>query len=407
MRAVFRAAAGVSMASAGGLRRLAKGLSEAEFRQRFGTEVRCRQVLFEMRWRDGLACPACGHCGFCELKGRKLFQCNRCKKQVRLTVGTVFQDSKLPLVTWFAAIYHLTQSKGGISSVELGRRLRGEEGHGLAAGHKLMQAMAGREAQKPKLAGRIELDDSSSRSTASRARNSPKCCRTWPSVVDDICIIKSVNTDQFNHAPAQIFLNTGFAQPGRPSIGSWVTYGLGAETQDLPAFVVMSTGGGHQRRRGQLVERLPADRLHRRPLPQPGRPDPGRHQPDGHRRQAAARLARPDRRRSTASASSADGDPEIATRIAAYEMAYRLQTSAPELMDLRQRVEGDARPLRLRPGQAVVRPGLPARAADGRARRALRQHLPRRLGRPLRRRRQPARPTAGRPTRPRRRWSRT
>src|SRR5215203_2489990 len=63
-------------------------------------------------------------------------------------------------------------------------------------------------------------------------------------VVDDICLIKSVRTDQFNHAPAQIFFNTGFSQPGRPSLGSWVLYGLGAEAEDLPAFVVMSTGSG-------------------------------------------------------------------------------------------------------------------------------------------------------------------
>src|SRR5262249_46266360 len=63
-------------------------------------------------------------------------------------------------------------------------------------------------------------------------------------VVDDICIIKSVHTDQFNHAPAQIFFNTGFSQPGRPCLGSWVLYVLGAETSHLPAFVVMSTGSG-------------------------------------------------------------------------------------------------------------------------------------------------------------------
>ena len=63
-------------------------------------------------------------------------------------------------------------------------------------------------------------------------------------VVDDISIIRSVKTDQFNHAPAQIFFNTGFGQPGRPSMGSWVTYGLGTESKDLPAFVVMSTGAG-------------------------------------------------------------------------------------------------------------------------------------------------------------------
>ena len=63
-------------------------------------------------------------------------------------------------------------------------------------------------------------------------------------IVDDICLVRSIKTDQFNHAPAQIFFNTGFPQPGRPSIGSWVTYGLGAETNNLPAFVVMSTGAG-------------------------------------------------------------------------------------------------------------------------------------------------------------------
>ena len=63
-------------------------------------------------------------------------------------------------------------------------------------------------------------------------------------VVDDLCFIKSMKTDQFNHAPGQIFLNTGFAQPGRPSLGSWVIYGLGSEAQNLPAYVVMSTGSG-------------------------------------------------------------------------------------------------------------------------------------------------------------------
>ncbi|MEO8353005.1 MAG: DUF1501 domain-containing protein, partial [Chthoniobacteraceae bacterium] len=63
-------------------------------------------------------------------------------------------------------------------------------------------------------------------------------------IADEICLIKSVKTDQFNHAPAQIFFNSGFSQPGRPSLGSWALYGLGAETQELPAFVVMSTGNG-------------------------------------------------------------------------------------------------------------------------------------------------------------------
>lgn len=87
------------MASAEGLRRAVRGLSEVEFRERFGTEEACRKVLFAMRWREGLVCPACGGRGFCALTTRKVFQCNRCKKQVSLTAGTVFQDTKLPMWT--------------------------------------------------------------------------------------------------------------------------------------------------------------------------------------------------------------------------------------------------------------------------------------------------------------------
>jgi transposase-like protein len=147
------------MAAAEGLRRAVKGLSEAEFRERFGTEEACRAALFEMRWREGLTCPSCGGRSFCELKTRKLFQCNRCKKQLRLTAGTVFQDTKLPLTIWFAAIYHLTQSKGGISSIELGRRLGVKRQTAWLVKHKLMRAMGAREAEKPKLEGRVEVDD--------------------------------------------------------------------------------------------------------------------------------------------------------------------------------------------------------------------------------------------------------
>ncbi len=147
------------MASAAGLRRSLRGLSEKEFRERFGTEAACRAALFEMRWREGLTCPACGHRGFCALKTRQLFQRNRCKKQVRLTAGTLFQATKLPLTTWFAAIYHLTQSKGGISSIELARRLGVRQPTAWLMKHKLMRAMAEREAKKPKLEGRVEIDD--------------------------------------------------------------------------------------------------------------------------------------------------------------------------------------------------------------------------------------------------------
>jgi uncharacterized protein (DUF1501 family) len=152
-------------------------------------------------------------------------------------------------------------------------------------------------------------------------------------IVDDICLVKSVRTDQFNHAPAQIFLNTGFAQPGRPSLGSWVLYGLGAETQDLPAFVVMSTGSGISGgsanwSSGFLPTLYSGVRLRNQ-----GDPILNVSSPTG----VDARLQRDsldligdlNRRRQ-----NAVGDPEIATRIAAYEMAFRLQASAPELTDL-------------------------------------------------------------------------
>jgi hypothetical protein len=141
------------------VRRRIRGLSEAAFRERFGTEEACRKALFEVRWRDGLTCPRCGGGSFCELKGRKVHQCNRCKKQVALTAGTVFQDTKLPLTVWFLAIYHLTQSKGGISSIALGRRLGVKQPTAWLIKHKLMQAMHRREATKPQLEGRIEVDD--------------------------------------------------------------------------------------------------------------------------------------------------------------------------------------------------------------------------------------------------------
>ncbi|WP_145367041.1 DUF1501 domain-containing protein [Maioricimonas rarisocia] len=153
-------------------------------------------------------------------------------------------------------------------------------------------------------------------------------------VVDDICLIKSVRTDQFNHAPAQIFLNTGFAQPGRPSIGSWVTYGLGAEAHDLPSFVVMSTGSGISGgaanwSSGFLPSVYTGVRFRNQ-----GDPILNVSSPEGIdptvQRESLDLIENLNRRRL-----EVDGDPEIATRISAYEMAFRLQSSAPELMDLR------------------------------------------------------------------------
>ena len=93
-----------------------QGLSEAEFRT-VRERGECRAGPFRrMRrcgWGKGWVCPGCGHRGYAELKGRAVYQCNRCKRQVGLTAGTVFHWTKLPLTTWFLAIYHLSQSKAG------------------------------------------------------------------------------------------------------------------------------------------------------------------------------------------------------------------------------------------------------------------------------------------------------
>ena len=153
-------------------------------------------------------------------------------------------------------------------------------------------------------------------------------------VADEICFIKSVHTDQFNHAPAQIFFNTGFSQPGRPSLGSWVLYGLGSETRDLPAFVVMSTGGGLSGgsalwSSGFLPTTYTGVRFRngRDPILNVSTPDgfSDKLQADSYGLINALNHER----------LATVGDPEIATRIASFEMASRLQTSAPELMDLR------------------------------------------------------------------------
>lgn len=153
-------------------------------------------------------------------------------------------------------------------------------------------------------------------------------------IVDDVCIIKSMNTSQFNHAPAQLFMQTGFQIAGRPTMGSWLTYGLGSENQDLPGFVVLLSGqnapdGGKSlwssgflpsvyqgvefRSQGDAVLYVT--------------------DPDGVSREV--RRDTLDALRDLNMLKLKDAlDPEIETRIAQYELAYRMQMSVPELMDI-------------------------------------------------------------------------
>jgi len=153
-------------------------------------------------------------------------------------------------------------------------------------------------------------------------------------ITDDFALVKSMHTDAFNHAPGQILMSTGVQQFGRPSIGAWVTYGLGSESQNLPAFVVLSTGikgtsgGASNWGSGFLpttyqgvVFRNTGEPVMHLTNPPGITADIQRDSLDGIKDLNAMHLA-------------AIGDPEIATRINSFEMAYRMQTSAPELMDI-------------------------------------------------------------------------
>jgi Protein of unknown function (DUF1501) len=153
-------------------------------------------------------------------------------------------------------------------------------------------------------------------------------------VVDDLAIVKSVATDVFNHAPAKLFANTGTVQFGRPSMGSWVTYGIGSESADLPGFVVLQSGprgprgGALNWGSGFLPSAYQGV-----PLRAGGEPILNLSTPEGisprRQRRTIETIAALNQTRFDVTA-----DPEIATRIAAYEVAYRMQSSAPELIDV-------------------------------------------------------------------------
>src|SRR5260370_10395783 len=98
-----------------------KGLSEPEFDRLYGLEEQCRAVVVASRWPSGFQCPGCGSTRHSLVATRDLFQCSNCRLQTSPIAGTIFGSTKLPLRVWFRAIYHLTQTKQGISTIELGR----------------------------------------------------------------------------------------------------------------------------------------------------------------------------------------------------------------------------------------------------------------------------------------------
>jgi hypothetical protein len=171
-------------------------------------------------------------------------------------------------------------------------------------------------------------------------RNQTEICELFPqigSVIDDICLIRSMTTDAINHDPAHMFMNTGSQIAGRPSMGSWVTYGLGVESEDLPGFVVLtSLGKGGQNQpiaarqwsSGFLPSKHQGVQLRSK-----GDPVMYLTSPPGVSRDAQGgdvdAIAALNLHRDKVVA-----DPEVATRIAQYEMAFKMQASVPKLMDV-------------------------------------------------------------------------
>ncbi len=154
-------------------------------------------------------------------------------------------------------------------------------------------------------------------------------------LADDLCVIRTMQTDAVNHAPAQMMMNTGSQQFGRPSFGAWTLYGLGSESQDLPGYVVLTSAKGTSGGASNYGCGFMPTSYSGVPFRSSGDPVLYLSNPAGidAKAQRASLDALADLNRA---ALNDAGDPEITARIQSYEMAYRLQTSAPELMDLSQ-----------------------------------------------------------------------
>src|SRR5262245_16869802 len=153
-------------------------------------------------------------------------------------------------------------------------------------------------------------------------------------VADDLCVIRSMNTDQFNHAPAELFVYTGSPRPGRPSLGTWVTYGLGSENENLPGFVVLISsgtqpnGGKNSFGSGFLPSVYQGVQCR-------SKGDPVLYASDPQGMDRATRRMSLDALRDLNEAQAQElGHPETLTRIAQYELAFRMQMSVPEVMDI-------------------------------------------------------------------------
>ena len=205
-------------------------------------------------------------------------------------------------------------------------------------------------------------------------------------IADDICIVRSLQTEQINHDTAHTFMNTGNRLPGRPSMGSWITYGLGSESEDLPGFVVLTSEGGAQ---GQPIA---ARQWHSGFLPgkyqgvklnSSGDPVNYVRNPKGVSRENQSQLIDTITRLNRIQQDSME-DPEISTRISQYELAFRMQMSVPDLVDFSQRAQARSRHVRHQGRGRDVCVELLTGPALGRARGSLHPFVSPRVGSPRR-----------------------
>jgi hypothetical protein len=133
-------------------------LSFLDFQNTFNTEEACREYLFKLRWPNGFVCENCGHTEYYSIKGRHLCQCKQCKKQHSVMVGTLFQDTHLPLLKWFWAIYLVSRDKRGISALGLKNAIKVSYPTAWAMLKKIREAMANKD-RKYSLTGTIIVDD--------------------------------------------------------------------------------------------------------------------------------------------------------------------------------------------------------------------------------------------------------
>ena len=153
-------------------------------------------------------------------------------------------------------------------------------------------------------------------------------------VADDLCIINSMTTDHFNHAPAELFVHTGFQQPGRPTFGAWTTYGLGSENQNLPGYVVLISSGVQPNGGKSSFGSGFIPSVHQG-VQCRSKGDPVLYVTDPPGMDRSLRRSSLDALRALNEAASKDfAHPETLTRMAQYELAFRMQMSVPEVMDI-------------------------------------------------------------------------